>query len=226
MDDEVVEVEVKEEPKEEPKKVKKKPGRKPGQKSGYTQSEKTQAQREQASKGGVEIELPNGMTVTNVNGAIVKSVGKIGDDKIGAFINYHMEMFAMRQGVNKKDVNDLYRRFVGYLQYCAEHNIMPNNMNAYFAIGVNRQDIDYWSKGVMGTPGHKQFALDVKGFFESIHEQAPTEGLMNPISAMFWQKTHDGFIEAQKVEVTQNDPLGERTSTEKIAEKYDGLLPD
>lgn len=211
---------------DEVKKTPKKRGRKPGQKSGYTVSQKVIERNVLASKGGVEIELPNGMTVTNINGAIVKSVGKIGDDKVGAFINYHMEMFAMRQGVNKKDVDDLYRRFVVYLQYCSEHNIMPNNMNAYFAIGVNRQDIDYWSKGTLGTPKHKQFALDVKGFFESIHEQAPTEGLMNPISAMFWQKTHDGFIEAQKVEVAQTDPLGEKASAEKIAEKYDGLLPD
>ena len=207
-------------------KPKKKVGRKPGQKSGYTQSEATQQQRELASIGGVEITLPNGMTVTNVKGAIVKSVGKIGDDKVGAFVDYHIEMMAMRQGVNKKDVSDLYRRFGVYLRYCSEHNIMPNNMNAYFAIGVSRQDIDLWARGVLGTPEHKQFALDVKGFFESIHEQAPTEGLMNPISAMFWQKTHDGFVEAQKLETPQNDPLGEKQSTEQVAEKYDGLLPD
>lgn len=204
----------------------KKRGRKPGQKSGYTQSEATQRARELGSIGGVEIAFPDGMKVTNVKGAIVKSVGKIGDDKVGAFVNYHIEMMAMRQGVNKKDVNDLYRRFGVYLRYCSEHNIMPNNMNAYFAIGISRQDIDDWSKGVRGTPEHKQFALDVKGFFESIHEQAPTEGLMNPISAMFWQKTHDGFIEAQKLEVTQNDPLGEKQSADQVAEKYDGLLPD
>lgn len=204
----------------------KKRGRKPGQKSGYTQSEATQRQREMATKGGLEITFPDGMTVTNNNGAIVKSVGKIGDDKVGAFVRYHMEMMAMRQGVDKTNVDDLYRRFGIYLQYCAERNIMPNNMNAYFAIGVSRQDIDAWVRGVQGTPEHKQFALDVKGLFESIHEQAPTEGLMNAISAMFWQKTHDGFIEAQKLEVTQNDPLGEKRSKEQIAEKYDGLLPD
>ena len=207
-------------------KPKRKRGRPKGSKSGYTQSETSQRQRELASTGGVDITLPNGMRVTNVGGAIVKSVGKIGDDKVGAFIDYHIEMMAMRQGVNKKDVNDLYRRLGVYLKYCSEHNIMPNNMNCYFAIGVLKQEIDMWSKGIQGTPEHKQFALDVKGFFESIHEQAPTEGLMNPISAMFWQKTHDGFIEAQKVEVAQTDPLGEKASAEKIAEKYDGLLPD
>ena len=204
----------------------KKTGRPKGRKSDYTQSEATQRQREIANKGGLEITFPDGTTVTNNNGAIVKSVGKIGDDKVGAFVRYHMEMMAMRQGVDKTNVDDLYRRFGAYLQYCVNHNIMPNNMNAYFAIGIGRDDISAWSRGAYGTPAQRQFALDVRGFFESIHEQAPTEGLMNPISAMFWQKTHDGFVEAQKLEVVQDDPLGEKRSKEQIAEKYDGLLPD
>ena len=224
MVDDIIEAEATEEKKEEPPKRKR--GKPKGTKNGYTTSEKTRLRDQVATTGGLDITLPNGMRVTNSKGAIIRTVGKIGDDKVGAFIDYHIEMMAMRQGVNKKDVNDLYKRLGVYLKYCSEHNIMPNNMNCYFAIGVARQEIDMWAKGIQGTPEHKQFALDVKGFFESIHEQAPTEGLMNPISAMFWQKTHDGFIEAQKVEVAHNDPLGDKQSSEQIKEKYDDLLPD
>lgn len=168
-------------------------------------------------------ELDKSISIVDVNNA----VGKIGDDKVGHFINYHIEMLKMRQGVDKTNVPDLYRRFIEYLTYCASHNIMPNNMNCYYAIGVARQDISAWSSGTRGSPEHQKFAQDVRQFFESIHEQAPTEGLMNPISAMFWQKAHDGMIEAQKLEVTQVDPLGDRKSAEQIAEMYSQIeLPD
>lgn len=220
---ETIEAEIVEEP------PKKKRGRKKGSTGrGYTVSEEVRNKNAMAAVGGAIIEFPEVTEIpTKFGPAVVKSVGKIGDDKVGAFVNYHMEMFQMRQGVNKKDVNDLYRRFGVYLDYCASHNIMPNNMNAYFAIGISRQDIDLWARGLLGTPEHKQFATDVKGFFESIHEQAPTEGLMNPISAMFWQKTHDGFVEASKIEASREDPLGEMRSTEEIADRYKDIeLPD
>ena len=154
-------------------------------------------------------------------------INRIGDERVTAFVQYHIDMLQMRQGVNKKDVNELYQRFYAYLAYCAEHTIVPNNMNAYFAIGITRDDIYQWKHGNYGTPEHKRFAEDVSQFFASIHEQGPTEGLLNPISAMFWQKAHDGMIEASKVEVVNSDPLGDRTSSEDIVKKYSDVhLPD
>ena len=155
------------------------------------------------------------------------AIGRIGDERVTQFVAYHVAMMQMRQGVDKHNVPDLYDRFYRYLAFCGEHGIMPNNSNAYFAIGITKGDIYTWSSGRGGTPEHQKFAEDIKAFFASVHEQAPTEGLMNPISAMFWQKAHDGMIEASKVEVTQTDPLGEKRSAEEIAKKYDGVvLPD
>ena len=171
------------------------------------------------------VDPKTGILVTNSSDkAIIKHIG---DERVTAFVQYHVDMLQMRQGVNKRDVNDLYQRFYAYLAYCAEHMIVPNNMNCYFALGVGRDELYQWRKGIKGTPDHKRFADDVSQFFASIHEQGPTEGLLNPISAMFWQKAHDGMIEAQKLEVTNTDPLGEKQSGEQIAQKYaDVQLPD
>ena len=173
-----------------------------------------------------EVDPQTGYAVA-ISGGRKQMIGRIGDEKVTAFVAYHMEMLKMREGVNKKDVSDLYQRFYRYLAYCAEKGIIPNNMNAYFAMGVTKQDISYWKAGTYGTPEHKKFAEDVTQFFASVHEQAPTEGLMNPISAMFWQKAHDGMVEASKLEVVQNNPLGEKKSAEEIAKAYDEInLPD
>lgn len=149
------------------------------------------------------------------------------EQKVGRFVQYHMDLIKMRQGVDKKDVPGLYQRFYNYLAYCAERGIMPNNMNCYFAIGVSKEDIFKWHTGEWGTPEHRGFADTVRDFFASVHEQAPTDGLMNPISAMFWQKAHDGMVEASKVEVIHKDPLGDKQSAEEIAAKYaEYALPD
>ena len=173
-----------------------------------------------------EIDPKTGYAI-RTNGHNAQLIGRIGDEKVTAFVRYHLDMMQMRQGCDKKDVPQLYERFWNYLQYCAEHGIIPNNMNAYYAIGITKDDVYQWKMGNLGTPEHKAFAQEIAGFFASVHEQAPTEGLMNPISAMFWQKAHDGMIEASKLEVTQTEPLGEKKSAEDIAKAYDEVaLPD
>ncbi len=158
------------------------------------------------------------------NAAMV--ISRMGDEKVTEFVKYHLDMLKARQGVDKSDVDDLFRRFVEYLGYCAEHGIIPNNMNCYFCLGLARQDISAWHRGVQGTPRHKEFADMVMDFFASVHEQAATDGIVNPIYSMWLQKAHDKMIEAQKVEVVQEDPLGQRKSAEDIAQKYADILPD
>lgn len=154
-------------------------------------------------------------------------ISRMGDEKVTAFVQYHIDMLAMRQGVDKQDVNDLYNRFIRYLQYCQVHGIVPNNMNCYLAIGVTAQDISSWRYGKRGTPEHKRFADDISMFFASVHEQGATDGVLNPISAMFWQKSHDHLVEANKLESIPDEPLGEKRRAEDIAKAYTEVeLPD
>ena len=167
------------------------------------------------------------MVVATKDGRTKQIIASIGDERVTAFVNYHIEMMAMRQGVDRRNVPDLYQRFYRYLDYCAEHGIMPNNMNAYYAIGLNKQTISLWKLGQGGTPEHKKFAEDITGFFASVHEQGAQAGLFNPISSIFWQKAYDGLIEASKLEVVQQDPLGDKRSAEDIAKAYTEVnLPD
>lgn len=172
------------------------------------------------------VDPKTGFVVEN-RGNTAMVIGRMGDEKVTAFVEYHMDMLAMRQGVDKTDVKDLYARFIRYLDYCAKHGIIPNNMNCYFAIGLSRHDVSAWSRGLGGTPAHKEFAETVMQFFASVHEQSATDGIVNPIFAMWLQKAHDHMIEAQKVEVVTDDPLGQKRSAEDIAKAYTEVdLPD
>lgn len=170
------------------------------------------------------IDPKTGLVVGNSNRQAI-TIQRMGDERVTAFVQYHMDMLTMRQGVDKKNVPDLYNRFYRYLAYCAEKGIIPNNMNAYFAIGIDRRLVWAWKNG--SNPEHKQFAEDITQFFASIHEQAGAENIVNPILSIYWSKAHDGMIEASKVEVTNTDALGEKRSAEEIARQYSDVdLPD
>lgn len=169
------------------------------------------------------VDPKTGIVVSN-NATQSQVIARMGDDRVTAFVQYHMDMMRMRQGVDKKNVPDLYNRFFAYLGYCADHGVIPNNMNAYFAIGVSKQDISAWKAGAR-TPEHKQFAEDITQFFASIHEQAGGEGIVNPILSIYWSKAHDSLSDQPRIEVTVTDPMGERQSSEEIAERYRDLLP-
>ena len=163
--------------------------------------------------------------VVRIDGQNARIMGKMGDEKVSAFVQYHIDCLKMREGVNKKDPEDMRQRFYRYLAYCEQHCIVPNNMNCYLAIGVTRTEMSDWRNGNRGTPEHQQFAQDVTSFFASIHEQGAIDGVMNPISSIFWQKAHDGMIEASKVEVVNQEPLGDKRSAEAITAQYSDL-PD
>jgi hypothetical protein len=199
--------------------VKRKPGRpkgsknKPGSKKHVFPNESRQL-----------VDPKTGIVVSN-NAAQSQIIARMGDERVTAFVQYHMDMLKMRQGVDKKNVPDLYNRFLNYLGYCAEHGVIPNNMNAYFAIGINKNDIGAWYAG-KGTPEQRQFADDIKQFFASIHEQAGGENIVNPILSIYWSKAHDAMSDNPRIEVTVNDPLGERASSAEIADRYKDILPE
>jgi hypothetical protein len=199
------------------------PKRKPGRPKG-SKNKPGSKKHEFPNESRQLIDPKTGIVVSN-NAAQSQIIARMGDERVTAFVQYHMDMMRMRQGVDKKNVPDLYNRFFAYLGYCAEHGIIPNNMNAYFAIGINKNDIGAWYAG-RGTPEQRQFAEDIKQFFASIHEQAGGEAIVNPILSIYWSKAHDGMVEASKLEVVNTDPLGEKQSAEQIAEKYAGILPE
>ena len=177
------------------------------------------------TKAAISLVDPKTGVVVSNNAAQSQIIARMGDERVTAFVQYHMDMLQMRQGVDKKNVPDLYQRFYRYLAYCAENGIIPNNMNSYFAIGITKQDVSLWNAG-QRSPEHKQFAEDIKQFFASIHEQAGGEGIVNPILSIYWSKAHDNLTDSPKVEVTVSDPLGERASSAEIAKKYEIILPE
>jgi len=164
--------------------------------------------------------------VVDTHGRTSQVIGRMGDEKVSAFVAYHMECLAMRQGVDKNDVQDLYTRFMRYLAYCQEHGVIPGAANARLAIGIAPRDITDWENGKRGTPEHQQFANDFKAVMASVNEQAAADGILNPVLSIFWSKAYYGLSDQPKVEVEVVNPLGDKKSAEELAKRYADVLPD
>ena len=164
--------------------------------------------------------------VVEYRGKNAEIIGRMGDEKVSAFVAYNMELLSFRQGVDKSDVNDLYQHFARYAEYCRDHGVIPGNAACYLACGVSRQEISAWKNGRGGTPEHKKFAEDVTSWLASCNEQAGSEGMINAILSIYRSKAYDSLSDQPKVEVEITNPLGEKRSAEEIAKRYAEVLPD
>lgn len=169
---------------------------------------------------------PDTGLVVDAHGGNAMVIGHMGDEKVSAFVDFHLNCYAMRQGCDKRDVNDLLTRFMRYIAYCKECGAIPSEASARLAIGVSSRDINDWVNGTRGTPEHKQFAQDFKAFMEAANEQAANNGLINPVIYIFRGKSMYAMNDQPKVEVEVHDALGERQSAEEISKRYADILPE
>ena len=55
---------------------------------------------------------------------------------------------------------------------------------------------------------------------EEIWEMEMVEGKINPIVGIFLGKNHFGYADKQEFELSPKDPLGDRTDTKALEERY------
>lgn len=126
---------------------------------------------------------------------------------------------------NVNDIDSLYWCFEEYLNMCRSMDIKITNMSAYAACGIGRDNIKNWIHGLTrrSDPRYREFAMYVNRVCAEYREMLMSEGKLNPITGIWWQKNYDSFSDkpAELPASTENEEL---TSSE-IADKYRDL-PD
>lgn len=144
------------------------------------------------------------------------------------YIEHLIRIQNIAVGSDRKDVEGLKDRFVQYLHMCAENDYKVNNMAAYAAMGVGKDDIYRWEHGIRGTPEHKKLASMVKSICGAYRSILMDEGEINPVVGIFWQKCFDGLSETAEADASllmNGDDKSDTMTAEDIMEKYDNL-PD
>lgn len=122
------------------------------------------------------------------------------------------------------DVNNietLYSCLHRYLQYCFENNIKFGNMSVYSACGIDRTVVSLWESGKKrkSDPRYAEFARYIRQVCAEYREMLMSEGKLNPVTGIWWQKNYDGLSDNPTVIVTTTDDTP-RLSGKEIAEKY------
>lgn len=147
--------------------------------------------------------------------------------RASAAVGHVMKCMYLGQVVNKESIESLYHGLEEYIKFCYENDFPPTLATCCLALGVNTATLNDWRNGRRrsSNPEYKQFAESVRYVVQAGIEACMVTGLINPVVGIWWEKAHFDMIETQKVEVTQQDPLGEKKSAKEIVEKYSNL-PD
>lgn len=194
---------------DESKPVKRGRGRPPGSKNKRTMAERMVAN------------YPNSPLMRNA-----LSEANVG--RASAAVGHVMQCMQYGAKVNIESIDSLYKGLEQYIQFCYENDFPPTVATCCLALGIEYRTLNEWRKGNRrgSDPEYKKFAESVKYVIHAGIEACMVTGLINPVTGIWWEKSYFNMIEAQKVEVVQEEPLGERRSAGEIISKYAEILPD
>lgn len=100
---------------------------------------------------------------------------------------------------DKSNPDELYNRFLRYLDYCSQHNLKIGNQAAYLAMGITKDDVYDWENGRRDSKAHAELIIKVKAICGMYRECAMADGKIMPATGIFWQKNYDGLRDEQKI---------------------------
>lgn len=136
-------------------------------------------------------------------------------------------ILAIRNTVDLDNPRTLWNAMEMYLNLCSNTGMKISNSTLYMACGVDRRSVHDWEYGLrrQNNPEYRKFALMAREVCAAAREQYGLEGQVNPILTIFHQKFYDGFKDNPPDNAAEN-PLGEITDPQKLAEKYSDIILD
>ncbi len=172
----------------------------------------------------IGIPEPGAMLSIEDTAAIINSIPE--EKKIQRLNRFVLAVTRLGAGSDKRDVEGLRKRFYAYIQLAEMCGMKVGNMQAYAAMGVDKTTIERWSYKTSGTPEQQELAQEVRATCTAYREMLSQEGQINPVTAIFYHKNHDGFRDQIDYVQQKDDPLGQKLSNEQIAKKYEDIIEE
>ena len=131
-----------------------------------------------------------------------------------------MQAILPTESLDNDDVEEMERRFIRYLDLCAQWDMKIGNQAAYAAIGIDKGIAWEWVNRCTTNPARTDFIKKVQKVCALYREGLMQDGKVNPVTGIFWQKNYDGMKDQTEMVLTPNNPLGDSADTEALARKY------
>lgn len=136
-------------------------------------------------------------------------------------IAHIMQIHAIAENADKHDLNSLKSCFVNYLKLCQQDGFPARNLAAYASMGFNQETFNQFSK--KDDPEIREFAGFVRSTCAMFREMVVSDGKLNPVIGIFWQRNFDGLRnDTEQVQAIQEEDLG--SSSPAYKEKYRDLI--
>lgn len=122
--------------------------------------------------------------------------------------------------LDKNDVAEMQKRFSHYVEMCAKYGKKVSNQAAYLAMGITKEEAYEWVNQRSVNPARTDFLKKVQQICGVYREQLMSDGKINPVTGIFWQKNYDGLRDQTELAIAPVNPLGEGKSAEELAKKY------
>ena len=190
--------------------AKKKTGRPRGRKSSYTVSDKALAQRTKNGRDVFCTNYPDTQEKAEYNTKLISHI---------------MQIQEIRQHANRRDINSLKSCFLNYIKLCQMNGFPIQNLAAYSAMGFDNRTFSAWA--MRDDPEIREFASFVRSTCALFREGMVSDGKLNPVIGIFWQRNFDGLRnDTEQVQAINEQNEDENFSSKSYKEKYKNLIGD
>lgn len=157
----------------------------------------------------------NGSPIIGGNG-----IAPISNDENEVFCQYALDMFHTPD-VDLNDSDAVASAIDGYFQYCIKRGLRPGNLGLYAALGLSKQDVSDALRGASHKlrPSTIDLLKKAKQALATYRELLGSQGKLNPVTLIFWQKNYDGLKDVQDITITPNTGLDQERTADEIAQK-------
>ena len=154
----------------------------------------------------------------------------IGDNGITATkeeiskITAHALEIALWDEIDSKDPKQLRDRTLKYLQYCIDNNIKPGNLGLYNAWGLTKGEVSNIQRREPSSP-RTGVIKKSRQIMSQIREQLMSDGKINPVTGIFWQKNWDGLKDQQEVVIEPRKQIEADQTPEQVQRMLEQDIP-
>jgi hypothetical protein len=130
------------------------------------------------------------------------SLDHIPGNKVQEITHSLNELHAQGRVETDLQVND---RINAFFQLCEDSQIRPGIETLCFALGITRQTLMRWSRGVNCSEYRQELITTAKAYIAAYIEQSTLSGLINPVSGIFLMKNWLGYKSDSGLDETMDD---------------------
>lgn len=125
--------------------------------------------------------------------------------------------------IDISDSKQVEERIAWYFNHCFESDMKPTVKGLCNAVGISRDTLSKWNRGVTRDSTHSYIIKKAYDFIEELWEDYMLNGKINPVAGIFLAKNNFGYSDSQELVLTPNGQQLSDSDYQNVADRYKQL---